>query len=132
MVVAHLEVPVIWGIGGLGNVLNRPKFIYFIYLETGLCRFWTYALVWLFTTFVFKNNFFNGLSFLFRVLSESGSFLIVLYSVIHKDPEFYECLPCGLTELGFQLLTSKETLHLFKVSGLIIFSLAYVWYMIVM
>ncbi|XP_077680957.1 SCL-interrupting locus protein isoform X3 [Eretmochelys imbricata] len=50
-----------------------------------------------------------------RVLSESGSFLIVLYSLTHKAPEFYECLPCsGQTELGFQLLTSKETLHLFK------------------
>ncbi|XP_066481167.1 SCL-interrupting locus protein [Tiliqua scincoides] len=50
-----------------------------------------------------------------RVFSESGSFLIVLYSLIHKDPEFYECLLCsGRTELGFQLLTSKETLHLFQ------------------
>ncbi|XP_067391603.1 SCL-interrupting locus protein isoform X2 [Emydura macquarii macquarii] len=50
-----------------------------------------------------------------RALSESGSFLIVLYSLTHKEPEFYECLPCsGQTELGFQLLTSKETLHLFK------------------
>nr|XP_006126499.1 SCL-interrupting locus protein isoform X1 [Pelodiscus sinensis] len=50
-----------------------------------------------------------------RVLSESGSFLIVFYSLTHKEPEFYECLPCsGQTELGFQLLTSKETLHLFK------------------
>uniref|UniRef100_A0A8C8RAI6 STIL centriolar assembly protein n=1 Tax=Pelusios castaneus TaxID=367368 RepID=A0A8C8RAI6_9SAUR len=50
-----------------------------------------------------------------RVLSESGSFLIVLYSLTHKEPEFYECLPySGQTELGFQLLTSKETLHLFK------------------
>ncbi|KAM7161537.1 SCL-interrupting locus protein isoform 1-T2 [Macrochelys suwanniensis] len=50
-----------------------------------------------------------------RVLSESGSFLIVLYSLTHKEPEFYECLPCSeQTELGFQLLTSKETLHLFK------------------
>uniref|UniRef100_A0A8D2L1A0 STIL centriolar assembly protein n=1 Tax=Varanus komodoensis TaxID=61221 RepID=A0A8D2L1A0_VARKO len=50
-----------------------------------------------------------------RVLSESGSFLIVLYSSKHKDPEFYECLPCGgHTELCFQLLTNKETLHRFK------------------
>ncbi|XP_074858672.1 SCL-interrupting locus protein [Carettochelys insculpta] len=50
-----------------------------------------------------------------RVFSESGSFLIVLYSLTHKEPEFYECLPrSGQTELGFQLLTSKETLHLFK------------------
>ncbi|XP_042321162.1 SCL-interrupting locus protein [Sceloporus undulatus] len=50
-----------------------------------------------------------------RVSSESGSFLIVLYSLKHNGPEFYECFPCGgCTELGFQLLTSKETLHLFK------------------
>ncbi|KAM9686650.1 SCL-interrupting locus protein isoform 1-T1 [Trichechus inunguis] len=51
-----------------------------------------------------------------RVFSESGSFIIVLYSVTHKEPEFYECLPCGggITDLQFQLLTSKETLHLFK------------------
>uniref|UniRef100_A0A8D0H2X8 STIL centriolar assembly protein n=1 Tax=Sphenodon punctatus TaxID=8508 RepID=A0A8D0H2X8_SPHPU len=50
-----------------------------------------------------------------RAFSESRSFLIVLYSLTHKEPEFYECLPChGQTELGFQLLTNKETLHLFK------------------
>uniref|UniRef100_A0A8D1AG15 STIL centriolar assembly protein n=1 Tax=Sus scrofa TaxID=9823 RepID=A0A8D1AG15_PIG len=51
-----------------------------------------------------------------RVFSESGGFIIVLYSVTHKDPEFYECLPSDgrLSDLRFQLLTSKETLHLFK------------------
>ncbi|XP_066232310.1 SCL-interrupting locus protein [Saccopteryx leptura] len=51
-----------------------------------------------------------------RVFSESGHFIIVLYSVTHKDPEFYECLPCNgsIPDLQFQLLTSKETLHLFK------------------
>ncbi|XP_069837675.1 SCL-interrupting locus protein [Dendropsophus ebraccatus] len=50
-----------------------------------------------------------------RVLSESGSFLIVLYSVTHKEPEFYECLPCiGHDPLGFQLLTCEDALHLFK------------------
>ncbi|KYO19315.1 SCL-interrupting locus protein isoform A [Alligator mississippiensis] len=50
-----------------------------------------------------------------RVFSESGSFLITLYSLTHKEPEFYECLPYGgQTELGFQLLTSKETIHLFR------------------
>ncbi|KAM6305577.1 SCL-interrupting locus protein [Aegotheles albertisi] len=50
-----------------------------------------------------------------RVFSESGSFLIVLYSLTHKEPEFYECAPCsGQTELGFQILTCKETVHLFK------------------
>ncbi|XP_010133358.1 PREDICTED: SCL-interrupting locus protein, partial [Buceros rhinoceros silvestris] len=50
-----------------------------------------------------------------RVFSESGSFLIVLYSLTHKEPEFYECVPCsGQTELGFQILTCSETVHLFK------------------
>ncbi|XP_009877392.1 PREDICTED: SCL-interrupting locus protein [Apaloderma vittatum] len=50
-----------------------------------------------------------------RVFSESGSFLILLYSLTHKAPEFYECVPCsGQTELGFQILTSSETMHLFK------------------
>ncbi|XP_062995222.1 SCL-interrupting locus protein [Elgaria multicarinata webbii] len=65
---------------------------------------WTYCLRYLFSSSIQE-----------RVLSESGSFLIVLYSLKHKDPEFYECLPCGgHIELGFQLLTSKETLHVFK------------------
>ncbi|KFQ82797.1 SCL-interrupting locus protein, partial [Phaethon lepturus] len=50
-----------------------------------------------------------------QVFSESGSFLIVLYSLTHKEPEFYECVPCsGQTELGFQILTCNETVHLFK------------------
>ncbi|XP_059677662.1 SCL-interrupting locus protein [Gavia stellata] len=50
-----------------------------------------------------------------RVFSESGSFLIVLYSLTHKEPEFYECVPCsGQTELGFRILTCNETVHLFK------------------
>ncbi|XP_056353293.1 SCL-interrupting locus protein [Oenanthe melanoleuca] len=50
-----------------------------------------------------------------RVFSESGSFLIVLYSLTHKEPEFYECAPySGQTELGFQILTCHETVHLFK------------------
>ncbi|XP_058537173.1 SCL-interrupting locus protein isoform X1 [Ochotona princeps] len=51
-----------------------------------------------------------------RVFSESGNFIIVLYSLTHKEPEFYECLPCDsrVSDLQFQLLTNKETLHLFK------------------
>ncbi|XP_020663168.3 SCL-interrupting locus protein isoform X1 [Pogona vitticeps] len=65
---------------------------------------WAYCLRYLFSSSVQK-----------RVPSESGSFLIALYSLKHNSPEFYECLPCGgSTELGFQLLTSKESLHLFK------------------
>nr|XP_060629444.1 SCL-interrupting locus protein [Anolis sagrei ordinatus] len=50
-----------------------------------------------------------------RVPSELGSFLVVLYSLKCNGPEFYECFLCGgNTELDFQLLTSKEALHLFK------------------
>lgn len=51
-----------------------------------------------------------------RVFSESGNFIIVLYSLTHKEPEFYECLPCEsrTPDLQFQLLTNKETLHLFN------------------
>uniref|UniRef100_A0A8D0DXW0 STIL centriolar assembly protein n=1 Tax=Salvator merianae TaxID=96440 RepID=A0A8D0DXW0_SALMN len=65
---------------------------------------WTCSLRYLFSSSVQE-----------RVFSESGSFLIVLYSRITKDPEFYECLPCsGYTELSFQLFTSKEALHLFQ------------------
>ncbi|EHB09005.1 SCL-interrupting locus protein [Heterocephalus glaber] len=51
-----------------------------------------------------------------QVFSESGNFIIVLYSLTHKEPEFYECHPCGdrIADLQFRLLTSKETLHLFN------------------
>ncbi|KAM4641457.1 SCL-interrupting locus protein [Discoglossus pictus] len=50
-----------------------------------------------------------------RVLSESGSFLIILYSLTHKEPEFYECKPSsGHDPLTLQLLTCEDALHLFK------------------
>ncbi|XP_023579955.1 SCL-interrupting locus protein [Octodon degus] len=50
------------------------------------------------------------------VFSESGNFIIVLYSLTHKEPEYYECLPCDgrIADLQFRSLTSKETLHLFN------------------
>ncbi|XP_030350705.1 SCL-interrupting locus protein isoform X2 [Strigops habroptila] len=73
---------------------------------THICspQVWACCLRYLFTTSIQE-----------RVFSESGSFLIVLYSLTHKEPEFYECIPCsGQTELGFQILTCSETVHLFK------------------
>uniref|UniRef100_A0A8C3K5V9 STIL centriolar assembly protein n=1 Tax=Calidris pygmaea TaxID=425635 RepID=A0A8C3K5V9_9CHAR len=73
---------------------------------THICspQVWACSLRYLFTSSIHE-----------RVFSESGSFLIVLYSLTHKEPEFYECVPCsGQTDLGFQILTCKETVHLFK------------------
>ncbi|XP_027694034.1 SCL-interrupting locus protein isoform X2 [Vombatus ursinus] len=68
-------------------------------------RVWAYCLRYVFSAAVQE-----------RVFSESGSFVIILYSVTHKQPEFYECvLQSGQgSDLHFQLLTNKETLHLFK------------------
>lgn len=44
----------------------------------------------------------------------------MLYSLTHKEPEFYECVPCsGQTELGFQILTCSETVQLYKVGALV-------------
>ncbi|XP_068949149.1 LOW QUALITY PROTEIN: SCL-interrupting locus protein-like [Petaurus breviceps papuanus] len=74
---------------------------------THICspRVWAYCLRYVFSAAVQE-----------RVFSESGSFIIILYSLTHKEPEFYECvLQSGQgSDLRFQLLTNKETLHLFK------------------
>ncbi|XP_038650241.1 SCL-interrupting locus protein homolog [Scyliorhinus canicula] len=49
-----------------------------------------------------------------RVFStEQKSFLLVLYSLTHRQPEFYECRPCSEHQkLDFQLLTSTEVLNI--------------------
>ncbi|GCB71782.1 hypothetical protein scyTo_0006069 [Scyliorhinus torazame] len=49
-----------------------------------------------------------------RVFStEQKSFLLVLYSLTHRQPEFYECHPCSEHQkLDFQLLTSTEVLNI--------------------
>ncbi|XP_055497796.1 SCL-interrupting locus protein homolog isoform X1 [Leucoraja erinacea] len=45
--------------------------------------------------------------------TEQKSFLLVLYSLTHRQPEFYECHPCSEhRKLDFQLLTSTEVLNL--------------------
>ncbi|XP_034035158.1 LOW QUALITY PROTEIN: SCL-interrupting locus protein homolog [Thalassophryne amazonica] len=52
-----------------------------------------------------------------RVLLDSSSFLLVVFSVTHRAPQFYHCRPImgpGLPHLDYQLLTATESTTLFQ------------------
>ncbi|KAM9848823.1 SCL-interrupting locus protein homolog [Aulostomus maculatus] len=54
-----------------------------------------------------------------RVLSESGFFLLVIFSSTHKAPQFFQCRRSrpGTPQLEFQLLGASQCLTLYQVAG---------------
>ncbi|XP_076847805.1 SCL-interrupting locus protein homolog isoform X2 [Brachyhypopomus gauderio] len=59
-------------------------------------------------------RYLHGSSFQDRVLSDGNTFLVVLYSLTHRDPEFFQCKLHSDSKDGFQLLVSTESLALYK------------------
>lgn len=57
----------------------------------------------------------------FRVLSESGCFLLVLFSSTHRAPQFFQCRgsrlrPGPAPQLDYQLLTGFQSVTLYQVT----------------
>uniref|UniRef100_A0A3Q0SV81 STIL N-terminal domain-containing protein n=1 Tax=Amphilophus citrinellus TaxID=61819 RepID=A0A3Q0SV81_AMPCI len=50
-----------------------------------------------------------------RVLSESGSFLLVVFGCTHRAPQFFQCRGSG-PQLDCQLLTASQTATLYQVT----------------
>lgn len=57
-----------------------------------------------------------------RVLSESGSFLLVMFSLTHRAPQFFQCRgprpgPGSGLQLDCQLLTASQSITLYQVTA---------------
>lgn len=56
---------------------------------------------------------------LFRVLSELGCFLLVMFGSTHRTPQFFQCRDCRPgpgAQLDFQLLTASQAATLYQVT----------------
>uniref|UniRef100_A0A4W4G8H4 STIL centriolar assembly protein n=1 Tax=Electrophorus electricus TaxID=8005 RepID=A0A4W4G8H4_ELEEL len=59
-------------------------------------------------------RYMHGSSFQDRVLSDGNTFLVILYSLTHREPEFYQCKLHSDSMESFRLLVSTESLTLYK------------------